>query len=132
MAAEKNRPVFKRAQAVSLPSIALEVGKTRYFRFDAAIVKGTRGAAEHEAAVGPESGRIVNTSQRKVKEPPFLAVVSDAETGEKGMLIINSVLYSTLKQMYPNDAYVGRVFEVTKREKEKGKDYFTFDVYECE
>lgn len=127
--ATQPKPHFTRKQAISLPSISLEENKIRYFRFDAIIVKGTRGSSE--AAAGPESGRV-DTTQRKQKEPPYLVVVTDMETGEKGMLIVNAVLYSTMKQMFPNDGYVGKTFEVEKLPKAKGKDYHTFNVYEVE
>lgn len=64
--------------------------------------------------------------------PATLMEVTDMETGELGLLIVNKVLAGQLDELYPKDAYIGHAFAITMKPKADGKRYKTFVVYELE
>jgi hypothetical protein len=68
----------------------------------------------------------------KKKEPATLANVTNLETGEAGQFIVNAVVKSVLTDEYPNDAYVGKCFAITKQKRKEGKSYDPFNVVEIE
>lgn len=72
------------------------------------------------------------TKPADVKQPPMLAQGVDLSTGESCQIIVNAILQSTLEELYPDQKYVGKSFEITKRKKEDGKAYNKFEIYELE
>ncbi len=68
----------------------------------------------------------------KKKEPATLCDVIDLKTGEPCQLIMNAVVKSVLSEEYPNDAYVGKCFAITKQVRVQGKAYDPFSVEEIE
>jgi hypothetical protein len=74
---------------------------------------------------------LANPGPGPKKEPPVLAEVSNLETGELGLIIVNKVLAGELAEKFPNDGYVGKEFAITMKPVE-GKRYKTFVLYELE
>lgn len=68
----------------------------------------------------------------KKKEPATLCNVIDLKTGEPAQLILNAVVKSVLFEEYPNDAYVGKCFSITKQARVSGKTYDPFSIEEIE
>lgn len=67
------------------------------------------------------------------KEPMEIADVINLQTGELGRLIGNEVVKSELRTQYPNDSYVGKVFEFKQGSQKTGRGgnkYRTFKIAE--
>ncbi len=57
----------------------------------------------------------------------------DANNGKNCVIVANKLLVGALNESYPDGAYVGRSFRITKsKEKKKGgqNEYYTFDIVE--
>jgi hypothetical protein len=54
------------------------------------------------------------------------------ESGAECQIIVAAVVLSVLNDDYPNEAYVGRCFEIVKKERVAGKQYFHYGVAEIE
>lgn len=68
----------------------------------------------------------------KKKEPATLVDVIDLETGEPVQLIATAVMKSVLDESYPNNAYVGLCFSITKQARKEGKQYDPYMIIEIE
>jgi hypothetical protein len=68
----------------------------------------------------------------KKKEPATLCDAIDLETGEMVQMIVNAVVKSVLSEEYAGNAYVGKAFTITKRQRVQGKSYDPFNVTEIE
>lgn len=70
------------------------------------------------------------------KKPAQLCGVTNLETGEAGQIVVPTVMESTLNEEYPDNAYVGKCFSITKGEKvqKPGVDvgYFKYRIEEIE
>lgn len=76
------------------------------------------------------TGKEMKGSGDKQKmEPADLMNIVDLETGEEMQMIANAVLKSTLEEEYPEAAYVGKQFAITRNSVE-GKRYKTYKVQE--
>ena len=100
---------MRRTKAVAMPLFKLVPDVPRYFLCDGAMFTGKKVDDKKEAAI--------------------LMAVTDLETGETGQIIIGAVLRELLLETYPDDAYVGKKFEICLR-KRADKKYNTYDVYE--
>jgi hypothetical protein len=123
-AAPKPEPVkvpggkYKRTSALVLPVLRLLEESSTYVKIDGAMHVGSEQRA-------PKKGE-------QQMEPATVMPVTDLETGELGMVIVNTVLQGILSEKYPDDSYVGKSFEIIKHAKRDGKRYHNFSVFEIE
>lgn len=103
---------FKKVKNVTLPLFKLANNEPNYLRFDEPVFVG----------------KVVVDK----KEPPTMANVTDLETGEQGQIILGSVLLENLNQHYPDNAYVGKSFEIVKHSPEGARKYSLWNVAEIE
>lgn len=68
----------------------------------------------------------------KKREPAILASCINLEDGTECQIIVSAVVRSTLNDEYPNDSYVGKCFEIVKKTRVAGKQYFPYGVVEIE
>lgn len=70
----------------------------------------------------------------KYDEPATLVNVVDVSTGEEKQMIVYSVLGKLLEEEYPDDAYVGKSFRLTKLPKagKDGREYHPFEMVEVD
>jgi hypothetical protein len=68
----------------------------------------------------------------KKRDPAHLAPCIDLDTGAECQIIVAAVVLSVLNDEYPNEAYVGKCFEITKKSRVEGKQYFPYGVQEIE
>jgi hypothetical protein len=66
------------------------------------------------------------------KAPAHLATCINLEDGSECQIIVAAVVMSVLNDEYPNEAYVGKCFEITKKARTPGKQYFPYGVEEIE
>jgi hypothetical protein len=122
-------PKFTRTAQVTADVLKMEIGKPYYIKILSAI-------EESQAHAGDDSRRAGKEADGKM-EPAQICRVIDLEVpgAPEQILIVNSVLKGILEDSYTDKAtgelkYVGKSFEVTKRDKVNGKRYHTFQVYE--
>lgn len=70
----------------------------------------------------------LSTQTSNKMEPATIAQVES--NGEIYTIVANKALVSTIINAYPDESYIGKTFGITKHEKEKGKKYFKFSVFE--
>lgn len=102
---------FTRRKSVAVPLFKLEPGQPIFVKVDGAMFLGKKVDEKKEAAT--------------------LLPVVDLETGEEGQIIVGAVLRELFLEQYPDDAYVGKGFEITVR-KRADKKYNTYDVFEID
>lgn len=68
----------------------------------------------------------------KKKAPAHLAHCINLEDGTECQIIVAAVVLSVLTDDYPNDSYVGKCFEIVKKNRVQGKAYFPYGVTEIE
>lgn len=106
-----NLPILKKIDEVPL-----------FARFEAPMYTGkTLKAAAGETA---EAGK-----KRQARSPATLAEITDMETGENALIIVNQVLRENLNDTYPADGYVGKTFRIVQHSRE-GKNYKTYSIAE--
>lgn len=115
--AAKPKLAFKVLKNVTLPLIKMVEESPIYVKITGAMfvgkeVKGTGTAAK--------------------MEPAILAHVVNLETGENAQIIIAEVIKGNLKDVYPEDSYVGKSFEFIKHSKREGKRYHDYSITEIE
>ena len=110
--------VAKRKKLLTRPVLKLVIDEPRFVKMTSKMFIGKELKKQKEDA--------------KKKEPATLIEVIDLETGEEAQIIANAVLKSVLDEFYPQDAYVGKSFQLTKHSKQEGKDYFPVAVEEIE
>lgn len=74
-------------------------------------------------------GKQVAEADGKKKEPPIMANVVNLPTGELVQIMLGSVLVGILRDEYPNDAYVGKGFEIMLTEKKRGRNGGNYNTY---
>jgi uncharacterized membrane protein YheB (UPF0754 family) len=120
-AAEKLEPSakpvfsFKKTKSVIVPLLKMELDIPVYIKSLGAMFVG----------------KEVKSDGIKM-EPAILMPVIDLTTGEECQIIINKVVQENLKEVYPNDSYVGKTFEIIKHAKRDGKKYNDFSISEGE
>lgn len=111
------KPIFK------LP----EDGSPAYIKFLSAIEPDKSSFSERMRKSRKEGE---NQEQQK---PVDMADIVNLQTGEECRIIVHSVLKSQMNEAYPENAYVTKMFKVTKSAKKQGRgtsQYFTFDIAE--
>lgn len=113
-------PAFtpKRKKLLTRPVLKFVMDETRYIKFEGPIYLGK----EMKQKAGDD----------KKKEPAHLADVIDLPTGELAQIIVNAVPMSVLEENYPDKAYVGKCFAITRQKRQPGKQYDPFKVEEIE
>lgn len=113
-----NASGFTRKKAVTLPSFVIKKeGDVRNFLFTSAMRK---------------SDVVTKDKDGKAQEPATVANVTDLNSGEEGIYLVNTVVAENLRKMYPDDGYVQKKFEIEHKGKKDGKRYGSFSVYELE
>lgn len=112
---------FEVVRRLTVPFLIIDENATKYLRFDTAITPDTSTFSERVRKAKPET--------ESKQAPMHICTVVDLQTGEVFRLVAHEVLENTLNEGYPNDGYVGKVFEI-KKTKRAGKKYFSFDVTE--
>lgn len=118
-------PKFVRTAQVTADVLKMEIGRPYYVKILSAI----------ETSQAHQSDEKKRGEQEM--EPALICRVIDLEVpnAPEQILIVNSVLNGILEDSYTDKAtgevkYVGKSFEITKRDKANGKRYHTFQVYE--
>jgi len=114
-------PAVKRH--VVLPLIKPQIGRPVYIEVSGPMFDGK----EIKDKKDPDTGEMV-ASMAKAKLVNCIAL----ETGEVAQIIVPAVLLGIFEDEYPNDAYVGKRFMLTKQAKASGKRYHNFSVAELE
>lgn len=110
--------VPKRKKLLTRPVLKYVVGTPNYVLI------------EEKMHIGKEMKK--KSGEDKAKEPATLCNVIDLSTGEPAQIILNAVVKSVLTEEYPNDAYVGLCFSITKQARTPGKQYDPFNIEEIE
>lgn len=114
---QKSAFVPKVKKNITLPLIKPQIDKPVYIKVTSAIFVG----------------KAVNKAgDNKDMEPAKLVNCVNLETGEEAQIIVPSVLNGIFSDEYPEDAYVGCGFQITKHAKANGKRYHQFSVAELE
>lgn len=108
---------FKKTRAITVPLFKLIEEIPIYIKVTAAMY------------VGKE---VKGTGDKAKMEPAILMHCINLETGEEGQVIVNKVVQENFKEAYPEDSYVGKVFELIKHAKREGKRYNDFSISEGE
>ena len=116
---------FEIVRNVTLPFIIIPSdGSEFYLKFNTAIAPDNTTFSERvRRAKAAEPGKEQNV------EPMHLAEVTNLKTGEVGRLVLHQVLESNLNEAYPNETYVGKLFQIKKQKAAKGR-YFNFNIIE--
>jgi hypothetical protein len=111
---------FRRKKLLTRPTLKFVLGQPIYVKIEGPMFIGRDIKTRGPAAEG------------KKKEPATVLNVIDLTTGEEAQIVCATIVKSTLSEEYPNDAYVGKSFELTKMAKEEGKDYNKYRIVEIE
>jgi len=110
-------PEFKTKKLLTIPVLKFVQDTPRYVRItDPMHVGKPQKAKEGE----------------KPKEPATLANAVNLEDGTICQVIVSAVMKSVWTDEYPDGAYVGKCFKITKRGRNPGKQYNQFDMEEIE
>ena len=77
-----------------------------------------------------EDAIYVGKKVEEKKEPARLCHIVNLETGEENLMIVGKVLEGTLNEMYPDNSYVGKSFEVLNHGIRGDKKYNTYSISE--
>ena len=106
-------PKWKR-KAVTRPLLKMENNKPYHVRFDSEFFVG----------------KTIKDDAKK--QPPTMVHVTNLDTGEEQDLIVPVVLKGTIDEHYPDNKYVGKMFEITREAPEGARKYNLFSVTELE
>jgi hypothetical protein len=99
------------------------------------ILKFVENNPRHVKITGPiHLGKEQKSSKGddKKREPAHLAPCINLEDGAECQIIVSAVVLSVLNDEYPGEAYVGKCFAITKKNRVEGKQYFPYSVEEIE
>lgn len=115
---------FKVIKHVTLPTLKQETGVPLFLRIEDKIYKAkeltaTRQRKSADGSVTPMA-------------PPELVTVFNHADQHTYTLIANSVLAENLRDMYPEDGYVGKTFRIVRNQMagSAGRKYATYDITE--
>ena len=115
---------FEVAKQVSIPFHKIEEPGIKHFlKFLSAFEKDTSGFSERMR-------RSKKDEENQSTEPVDIARVLNLATGQTEKLLAHSVLKSQLMEAYPDNSYVDKTFQIEKKEKQKGKRYFEWEILE--
>lgn len=98
---------YKR-KLLTIPVLSLKENDQRCIRFDSVM----------------RIGKAMPVKEGKAPmDPATIADVTDVISGEVFELIVPAVLQSVLHENFPDDSYVGKVFELEALPKREGKQY---------
>lgn len=118
-------PGFTAKRAVTLPAIVLKKeGESRCLRIEEPM---------HLSAAKMD-GKATKTEEGKTRamEPATVCAAVDVVTGEMGNFVVPAVVKGNLEEKYPDNSYVGCVFQITHNGKRQGKRYADFTVIELQ
>lgn len=122
---EKPKIQFEVVKHVTLPLLKNpEDGTPIFVTFTGPIFKAK------EVAGGRAPKKNADGSPAAAMAPPELAQVTDLARNAPAQIIVNSVMGSELRETYPNDAYVGKSFQIKKFKPTGGKRYALFEILE--
>jgi hypothetical protein len=110
---------FKRVRNLTLDILKFVELEPRHVKITGPIHLGK----DQKAAKGEED---------KKREPAHLAPCINLDDGSECQIIVSAVVLSVLSDEYPNEAYVGKCFAITKKSRVPGKQYFPYGVEEIE
>lgn len=106
--------VWEVAEQVTRPVLQTKDNEPLYVLFDGPIhiapditERKPRGSSEDQAADAD--------AKKEKRTPPMIADVTNLQTGELRVLVIGAVLWRTLEEKYPDNAYVGRAFAMNSQ-----------------
>ena len=102
---------FKKLAAITRQHIKMEADKPLYIKITAPMVQTEK-----------------HIKDKSDKEAPIVADCTNLLTGEESQIICPEVLKSELNKHFPENAYINKCFEITKFEKESGKQYSKFTI----
>lgn len=111
---------FKKVKNLTLDVLKFVVDEPRYVKITGPIHLGK----EQKKGKGDDEG--------KSREPAHLATCVNLDDGAECQIIVSAVVLSVLTDEYPNESYVGKCFEITKKKRVEGKQYFPYGVQEIE
>jgi hypothetical protein len=103
---------FKVKKHVTVPLLKIQNNQPAYVKFTGAIF----------------TGKVVDDK----KEAPQMADVINLETAQEMQIILGTVLVGNLRESYPDDAYVGKQFELVKSAPEGTRKYSLYQITEIE
>jgi hypothetical protein len=113
--------IFKTAKWVTRSVLQQKPEEAFYVQFEGPI---------HLSPMDPDNSKFKDADG--VGNVPDIANVINLSTGEFQVLIINVVLGSELRQSYPNDAYVGKMFGIMQTKSAIDKRFKTYKIIELE
>lgn len=122
--AAKRNPRFERTRTITLPQFKFDnarTGPNAHRDSSPLYLAVTCAAYEGKEIPGSTMG------------PATIANGINLETGEPGLLLLDTVLLSRLEETYPDGEYVGKAFEIVRnawREPKPGAGYYTFALWE--
>lgn len=116
-------PKFKVKKLVTLPYLKMTEGNTYLLKFltPLSLAKVLKNAPKD--------------ADGKDKKPPHIANCVDLETGELVQIIGGASLCGIMEDEYPNNAYVGKCFQIEpgkKRTAKNGNNFTPYTVAEIE
>jgi len=103
-------------KAIALPILRIVNERSYYLRIDEAMFVGKQ----------------IESDKKKGKGPATIMTVTNLETMEQAQIVVPVVLEGTLEEAFPEQSYVGRLFEIVKHNKVGDQAYHTFTVVEIE
>lgn len=70
------------------------------------------------------------TGENAQMKPAVILDVTNLATGEEQQIVCGTVLAGILEDAYPNDTYIGKCYQITKRPKVGAKRYFNYELDE--
>lgn len=116
-AAQPARPVFKSVKILTLPLFKFVEGQPAYLRFDGKLF------------VGKKIVELDATGKDVSKEPPTMVHCTDMMSGALCEIMLGKVLEGLVRENYPDDGYIGRVFEITMGAKKRGRGAGSYNTY---
>lgn len=109
-----------RKKLLTRPILKLIEGQPRYVKI------------EREMFLGKDLEKDLPEEKRKKREPATILEVINLEDGEQAQLLVLTIVKNVLMDEYPNHAYVGKCFSITKLGRAAGKEYNAVHVEEIE
>lgn len=112
---ETVKPAFKYevVSDVTLPVLKQEDNVPMFIKLDSPVYKG----------------EAMNDKDGKALEPADLSKATNLETGEIGVVVMNTVLKSAIEKAYPDNTFVGKCFRL-ERAPVPNKRYKAYKIQE--
>ena len=114
----KSGLVFKKVKSITVPVIKLSADKPVYLRFESAM---------------EQSKQIVTKKVgSQPMEPAVIMHCLNHENDSECILIVGKMLQSVINESFPDNAYVGKSFEIVNHGQRGDKKYNAYSVNEIE